>query len=189
MPEHLLDAAQVCATLEQVGRHRMTKSVRTKGRGAPPSIAASGGRRGVPPRVDPFAALAERIAAPESPVIQLRPAPSRAEASTARTAGTPTGTVRSLLPLPSTRTTLRCRSRSSTFRPHSSGDPDSGGVQQFREQHRAQPPVPRFHELSRSLHRACAPPLPAQRVGGSTVWISVIARICRRDRVVMRPVS
>ena len=54
-----------------------------------------------------------------------RSRPRASQLPTARSAGTPNGTVRSLEPLPSTRSTRRCRSTSPRSRPVELGDPDT----------------------------------------------------------------
>ena len=122
MPEQLLDDAQVGPALEQVGRERVAQRVRADPLGEP----GAGGRaldRG--PRLlagEPPAAVAEEeraaadrrrrdasaSSAARGPSIQR---PSQSSATS------PTGTSRSLSPLPMTRTNAPSSDRSSRSRP------------------------------------------------------------------------
>src|SRR5215471_3534754 len=111
--EHLLNAAQVGAAFQQVRGSRVAQPVGSgvghrSGRGD-----ASVHHPADSARVDPAAAGTDAAAATAG-----RPCPCQLR--TARTAGSPTGTTRSLLRLPRTLTVRRPVSRSPTSSPHSS---------------------------------------------------------------------
>ena len=119
MAKNLLDAAQVSAALEQVGGRAVAQAVRARVAGRPPLAQALVDDPASGPRIQATAARAEKQGRPRG-----RRWPARACRSeqrvTARRAGTPTGTVRSLSPLPRTRTVLRAWSKLFSVSPHSS---------------------------------------------------------------------
>ena len=123
MSEQLLDDAQVGAALEQMRRERVAERVRAdppaRARLVPPrrrprprpagGRAAARGRRGTAARRGPGATWRERRAAQPA----ARPARSPSQSS----ATSPTGTSRSLSPLPMTRTNAPSTERSSRSSP------------------------------------------------------------------------
>ena len=130
--EHLLHAPQVGAALQQVGGGGVPQPVR-------PGVGADPGRRGQAPcttrravrgssrppraprnRAAPLCAAA-RTGGPPAP-----PAPRRGRRE-------PNGTVRSLPPLPKTRTAAPPRSTSPGVEPAQLADPDPGRVQQLQD--------------------------------------------------------
>ena len=110
VPEHLLDGAEVGAALEQVGGERVAEEVRVdalRARGRPSRRAGAGS--GTPPRASAGRRARSGRARAGS---GGRGAPGRARGSGAPppAAGRPSGTRRSLPPLPTTRTIRSSRS-------------------------------------------------------------------------------
>ena len=111
--EHLLHRSQVGAALQQVGRGRVTEPVGSDVRRTGHLGDALVHERADRPLVDPAAAGADEQRGAR--VLGDEPGrPTLSQRSRARAAGWPNGTLRSLRPLPKTRTRLRSRSTSST---------------------------------------------------------------------------
>ena len=117
--EQFLHDAQVGAALEQMGGGAVPQAVRTDvGRAVDGGDGLVHDGAGLP-LIEPTAAGAEQQRRPRVAVASAG-RPSVSHAVSAAWAGSPNGTVRCLLPLPSTRSSRRDVSTSSMSRPHSS---------------------------------------------------------------------
>ena len=139
MPEDLLDAAQVRPALKEMGGRGVPDRVRAGVQGSLAECQAiqGCGLEGLGPQrpadaLQPAWTMRRAVLgsrrAPRAPRNKADPLlafastgrPASAHRFTARTAGRPTGTTRSLSPLPRTRTVRRCASSPPVSSPHSS---------------------------------------------------------------------
>ena len=161
--EQLLHRPQVGAALEQVGGGGVAQPVRADVGRARDLGDAPVHQRAHRALVDPPAAGAEEERRPGSVDEQGRASRASQRSARARPGGR-TAPMRSLRPLPSTRTTLRSRSTSSRSSPTSSPTRMPGRVEQLEHRHVAQPdrrsrrrPAPRPPGSGRGPRRRAAP--------------------------------
>ena len=109
VPEHLLHAAEVCAPFEQMGGERMAQDVGVDALGVQPRLFRQlpQDQEGAGPRQRPSLGIEEELGTVAA--VEVGPA-ARSYRRSASTPSRPSGTIRSLSPLPMQRTSRLSRS-------------------------------------------------------------------------------